>query len=120
MWELMAGAALDLWVRTAAASAAPEGEIVFIMPAESLGPLLAAFEARFGALTLLPFSPRPGAPATRLLLRGIKGSRAPLKLLVQLAANAGWDVDPSDVSWTQDEDDADAEDEAAHAEEQIA
>ena len=51
------------------------------MPAESLGPLLAAFEPRFGALTLLPLSPRPETPASRILLRGIKGSRAPLTLL---------------------------------------
>jgi tRNA1(Val) A37 N6-methylase TrmN6 len=77
----MPASALDLWVRTAAASAAPDGEIVFIMPAEMLGPLLAAFEERFGALTLLPFAPRPGAAANRVLLRGIKGSRAPLTLL---------------------------------------
>lgn len=77
----MDGASLDRWVRTAAGAAAPDGEVIFIMPAESLGPLLAAFEPRFGALTLLPFAPRPGAAATRILLRGIKGSRAPLTLL---------------------------------------
>lgn len=77
----MAAPALDLWVRTAAASAAPHGEVIFILPAATLAPLLAAFAARFGALTLLPLSPRPGAPASRVLLRGIKGSRAPLRLL---------------------------------------
>jgi tRNA1(Val) A37 N6-methylase TrmN6 len=36
---------------------------------------------RFGALTVLPLSPRPGEAATRILLRGIKGSGAPLRLL---------------------------------------
>jgi tRNA1(Val) A37 N6-methylase TrmN6 len=73
--------ALDLWVKTAAASAAPRGEVIFIHTAESLAPLLAAFSARFGAIAVLPFAPRPGQPATRVLVRGIKGSRAPLTLL---------------------------------------
>jgi len=77
----MDAASLDLWVKTAAASAAPDGEITFILPADSLAPLLAAFDGRFGALTLLPLSPRPETPASRILLRGIKGSRAPLTLL---------------------------------------
>jgi len=85
----MAASALDLWARTAAASAAPGGEVIFVLPAESLAPLLAAFTPRFGALTLLPFSPRPGDPSTRLLLRGIKGSRAPLTLLAARPVHAG-------------------------------
>jgi tRNA1(Val) A37 N6-methylase TrmN6 len=72
---------LERWVKTAAASAAPGGEIIFILPAELLWALLAAFEPRFGAVTILPFSPRPAAAASRILVRGIKGSRAPLTLL---------------------------------------
>lgn len=77
--------ALDLWVKTAAGCAAPGGEVIFIYPAESLAPLLAAFAARFGAITLLPLCPRPGAPVSRVLLRGIKGSRAPLTMLASRA-----------------------------------
>jgi len=72
---------LDLWVRTAAGCAAPNGEVIFIYPVESLAPLLSAFAARFGGLTLLPLAPRPGTPVSRVLLRGIKGSRAPLVML---------------------------------------
>jgi len=83
--------ALDLWVRTAAAAAAPGGEAIFILPAESLPGLLAAFEGRFGALTLLPFSPRAGEAASRVLLRGVKGSRAPLRLLAGRALHMGED-----------------------------
>ena len=77
----MDSAALDLWVKTAAGCAAAGGEIIFVYPAESLSPLLAAFSQRFGAITVLPLTPRPDAPATRVLIRGIKGSRAPLTLL---------------------------------------
>ncbi|GLQ10748.1 methyltransferase [Devosia yakushimensis] len=81
----MDAAALDLWVRTAATSAAANGEVIFIYPVESLAPLLAAFSQRFGGLTLLPLAPRPDAPANRVLLRGLKGSRAPLRMLASRA-----------------------------------
>jgi tRNA1(Val) A37 N6-methylase TrmN6 len=77
----MDAAAIDLWVKTAAGCASGGGEIIFVYPAESLSPLLAAFSQRFGAITVLPLAPRPDAPASRFLVRGIKGSRAPLTLL---------------------------------------
>lgn len=77
----MDAAALDLWARTAATSAAPNGEVIFIYPVETLAPLLAAFSQRFGGLTILPLAPRPDAAVNRVLLRGIKGSRAPLRML---------------------------------------
>lgn len=72
---------LDLWVKAAATSAAPGGEVIFVHTAAALPALLVAFEARFGALTVLPLTPREGEPASRVLIRGIKGSRAPLTLL---------------------------------------
>ena len=71
---------LDRWVKTAAGSAASGGEVIFVYPAPSLAPLLDAFAQRFGAITILPLSPRPEAPATRVLVRAVKGSRAPLTL----------------------------------------
>ena len=77
----MDAAALDLWIKTAASAAKSGGEIIFIYPTESLTTLLAGFEQRFGAVTMLPLSPRPGQAATRVLIRGIMGSRAPLTLL---------------------------------------
>lgn len=77
----MDAAALDLWVKTSATSAAAGAEIIFVFPAVELAPLLAAFAQRFGAITILPLAPRPEAPATRVLVRAIKGSRAPLSLL---------------------------------------
>jgi tRNA1(Val) A37 N6-methylase TrmN6 len=80
----MGAEALDAWVKTAAAAAAPGGEILFIYPAAGLAALLAAFDARFGGLVLLPILPRPGQEASRVLLRGVKGSRAPLRVLPPL------------------------------------
>jgi tRNA1(Val) A37 N6-methylase TrmN6 len=76
---------LDLWVKTAATHAAPGGEVTFIHTAEALPALLQSFTARFGALTVLPLVPREGEAANRVLVRGIKGSRAPLTLLASRA-----------------------------------
>lgn len=81
--------ALDLWVRTAVAHAAPGGEVVFIHRAEVLPALLAAFGARLGGLTVLPLAPRAGEAASRVLIRGIKGSRAPLRLLAARPLHGG-------------------------------
>ncbi len=80
----MDGDALEKWVRAAAGCAAPQGEVIFIYRADGLAELLAAFAARFGAITVLPLAPRADAEATRVLVRGIKGSRAPLTLKAPL------------------------------------
>ena len=84
----MDAATLDRWIKTAASSAAAGGEIIFVYPATSLSPLLAGFEQRFGAVTVLPLAPRPGDAVTRVLIRAIKGSRAPLTLLSSRALHA--------------------------------
>ena len=42
--------------------------------------MLAAFAGRFGGLVVFPLFPRHGAAAQRVLVQGIKGSRAPLQL----------------------------------------
>ncbi len=75
---------LDNWVKTAAASASARGEIIFIHVMEALPELLAAFDARFGNIVILPIAPRAGEAATRVLIRGIKGSKAPLALMAPL------------------------------------
>jgi tRNA1(Val) A37 N6-methylase TrmN6 len=77
----MPAAALDHWVRAAVTAATADGEIIFIVPVASLGAILAAFEPRLGAIVILPLAPRPGTAAIRILVRGVKQSRAPLSLL---------------------------------------
>jgi tRNA1(Val) A37 N6-methylase TrmN6 len=72
---------LDTWVRAAATHATPGGEAIFIHVPQSLPSLLQSFVPRFGAITILPLAPRIGDAAIRVLVRGIKGSRAPLQLL---------------------------------------
>lgn len=80
----MSESQLDKWVKTAATSTAPKGEIIFIHTMTALPQLLNSFSHRFGNITILPIASRAGEPATRLLIRGIKGSKAPLKLLSPL------------------------------------
>jgi tRNA1(Val) A37 N6-methylase TrmN6 len=77
----MPEAELAHWARFMARMAAPAGRVTVIHKAEALGRLLAVLEGRFGALTVLPLHPRADAPAHRVLVQGIKGSRAPLSLL---------------------------------------
>ena len=87
---------LDLWLRTAAATAAPRGQVIFILPADRLGEALAGFGGRFGGIRVLPVAARPGAEAKRVLIRGTKGSRAGLTLLAPLVLHgpAGNDFTP--------------------------
>jgi tRNA1(Val) A37 N6-methylase TrmN6 len=71
---------LEHWLRFLAAAAKPGGTAAIIHTAEALPQLLAAIEGRFGGLQVLPLYPRAEAPAIRVIVRGTKGSRAPLSL----------------------------------------
>lgn len=88
----MVDADLDAWVRTAASHAAPEGEVIFIHIASALPALVASMGTRFGSITVLPLLPRSGEPASRILVRGIKGSRAPFTLLASRALHESGEV----------------------------
>jgi tRNA1(Val) A37 N6-methylase TrmN6 len=73
--------ALADWVVASLALLAPGGRFVMIQRPEALPHLLPPFVGRLGALALRPVHPRGDAPAIRLLIAGIKGSKAPLSLL---------------------------------------
>ncbi len=77
----MPGQALDDWLRYMARMVRPGGRATLIHKAEALPDVLAAFEARFGGIIILPIHARAGEPAIRVIVQGIKGSRAPLTLL---------------------------------------
>lgn len=72
---------LERWARAMARMTRPGGEIIVVHKAEALASLLAALAPRFGALRIMPLFPRLGEPASRILVKGVKGSRAPLALL---------------------------------------
>ena len=76
--------ALDLWVRAAAHHLVANGTFALIHRADAVGLVLAACHGRFGAIGLRFVHPKADAPAIRLLLTGLKGSRAPMRILPAL------------------------------------
>ena len=68
------------WIRACLAILRPGGRLVMIHRPDALTAILAAAENRLGALALLPVHPRAGVAAHRLLVSGVKGSKAPLRI----------------------------------------
>jgi tRNA1(Val) A37 N6-methylase TrmN6 len=83
--HVMADGLFDAWLRTAAAVLKPGGGIAIIARPASIKDILSAFEGRFGAMRILPVLPRPAEAAIRILVTGVKGSRAGLSLEPPLA-----------------------------------
>jgi len=77
----MDGEELERWARFMARMAMPGGAATIVHKADALACVLMALGTRFGALRILPLHPRPDAPASRVLVQGIKGSKAPLQIL---------------------------------------
>ena len=80
----MDGEQLDSWVRCAARLTRPGGTFTMIHKADATGDILASFGQRFGGVKVKPLYARAGEPAIRVLLQGIKSSRAPLVLQAPL------------------------------------
>jgi len=86
---------LARWLRAAARLLRPLGTSTLIWRADGLSDVLTALAAaEFGAIAVLPVYPKPNAPAIRILVRGVKGGRAPLTLLPGLLL-AGTDNRPT-------------------------
>lgn len=81
------GEGLGRWLRACAALLRPSGRFAMIHRADALEAALAACEGRFGGLHIRPVHPRTGEAAIRVLICGVKGSRAPLKILPGLAVH---------------------------------
>lgn len=78
--HMMGDGGLDPWLRTAAAILRPGGTLVMIWRAERLGDVLACAQGRFGDICLLPLHSRSGDAARRIIVRAVRGSRAPLTI----------------------------------------
>jgi tRNA1(Val) A37 N6-methylase TrmN6 len=76
-----AATTLERWLHTAARLVRADGAVTLIWRADGLAEVLAALSKDFGAITVLPVHPKPGAAAIRVLVRASKGNRAPLALL---------------------------------------
>jgi tRNA1(Val) A37 N6-methylase TrmN6 len=71
---------LAAWVIAALALVRPGGRFVMIHRPERLGEILAAFGRRLGEVAIRPVHPHADADAIRVIVGGVKGSRAPARL----------------------------------------
>jgi tRNA1(Val) A37 N6-methylase TrmN6 len=78
---------LTRWMDRAASLLAPSGTLTLIWRADGLAGVLSAMSVDFGGILVLPVYPRRNAAAIRILLRAIKGSRAPLAVMPGLTLN---------------------------------
>jgi len=72
---------LEAWIDAAVATARQGGRITVLLRPEALPRLLRALGGRVGGLAILPIHARADRPAVRVIVSGLRGSRAPLGLL---------------------------------------
>jgi len=68
------------WLRACLALLAPDGRFAMIHRADALPDIYAGLGRRLGDVAVRPVYPRAGADAIRVLVTGVKGSRAPPRL----------------------------------------
>jgi tRNA1(Val) A37 N6-methylase TrmN6 len=84
---IMPQGGLEQWARFFAGMTAASGAVTLIYPASALKDVLMALDGRFGAISVVPLFPRAGEPAHRIIVSGVKGSRAPLHLCAGLVVH---------------------------------
>ncbi|APT33934.1 hypothetical protein MCBMB27_04643 [Methylobacterium phyllosphaerae] len=75
-----AGGDLETWIRTCTAILRPGGRLGLIHRADALPACLDALKGRYGGLAIRPVHPRGDAPAIRVLIAAVRGSRAAASL----------------------------------------
>ena len=86
---------LDAWFRTAAAILRIGGSFNLIYRSEEIGSVVACARGRFGGLEIVPIHSRASEAAKRMLVCGVRGSKAPLSIL------PGFVVHNDDGSFTE-------------------
>ena len=79
--HVMEAGGLDGWIGTATWLLRPKGTVCLIHRADQLARCLKVLSGGFGGIEVTPVHPRADKPASRILIVGRKGSRAPLGLL---------------------------------------
>ena len=77
------------WIRTACAIVMPGGQLSLIARPQSIGDIIAACAQKFGGLEVTLIHPRARDDAVRMLVTGIKGSRARLTFRAPLTMHEG-------------------------------
>jgi len=78
---------LESWVHAARRILKSGGVLTLIWRADGIAEVLAALDRGFGSLAVLPVHGDPKAPAIRVLIRAIKGGRAPTQIHSALMLN---------------------------------
>jgi tRNA1(Val) A37 N6-methylase TrmN6 len=79
--HMFAPGELGAWIKFLTNCARSKGSLTMIHRADALPELLKLLDRRFGAVVVYPLFPRQGSAAIRVLIHGVKGSRAPMKLM---------------------------------------
>lgn len=80
----MADAGLEAWTSFLLAAVRDGGSITVIHRADRLADILAALGAKAGSFAVRPVHPFADQPAKRVLVRAVRGGKAPLRLLPPL------------------------------------
>jgi tRNA1(Val) A37 N6-methylase TrmN6 len=80
-------ATLETWIHAARRTLKSGGVLTLIWRADGVAEVLAALDRGFGSLAILPVHGEPSAPAIRLIIRAIKGGKAPTRLYAGLMLN---------------------------------
>jgi len=72
---------LEVWIKVLGTMVALRGTATVVHRADSLGRLLTAMGERFGDIRVAPLFARHGMAASRVIVQGVRGSRAPMQLL---------------------------------------
>ena len=72
---------LEAWISACLSLLGPKGTLITIHTVEVLPLLLKSLERGVGAVTYLPVHTKAGARAKRMLVRAVRGSRAPLSIM---------------------------------------
>lgn len=70
----------SVWVKCASACLKTKGHLTIIHAADRLSDILEALHPDFGAIEVLPLWPKFGREAKRVIVRGVKGRKTPLRI----------------------------------------
>ena len=82
-------ASLTDWLRACLDLLDAKGTLIVVHAPKALPEMIAALTNRTGAMTFLAVYPRAGQPAHRVVIRAMKGSRAPLSIACPLILHDG-------------------------------
>lgn len=85
--HVASGGTLANWIHAARRILKSGGVLTLIWRADGIAEVLAALDRGFGSLAILPVHGEAGAPAIRMLVRAVKGGRAPTRILSSLMLN---------------------------------